>query len=93
MQDKLDIFKEGTRLTQWTSTAFQKGPLKEPKLTRPKKSNFRCRRKTRVPCEKPAEASVDWKPNGHAAPGLGIEPGLSGSQRQESTTTLPASPR
>ena len=24
---------------------------------------------------KPAEASMDWKPNAHTAPGLGIEPG------------------
>ena len=40
-----------------------------------KKSSVRCRRKTGVPGEKPAEASLDWKPNGHTAPGPGIEPG------------------
>ncbi len=34
-----------------------------------------------MPGEKPAEASLDWKPNGHTAPGPGIEPGLSGPQR------------
>ncbi len=42
--------------------------------------------------EKPAEASLDWKPNGHTAPGPGIEPGLCGPQRGGSTATLPASP-
>ena len=39
---------------------------------------------------KPAEASLDWKPNGHTALGPGIEPGLSGPQRPVSTVTLPA---
>ena len=29
------------------------------------KSNFRCRGKTGRPGEKPAEASMDWKPNAH----------------------------
>ena len=43
-----------------------------------------------MPGEKPAEASLDWKSNGHTAPGLGIEPGLSGPQRRGSTATLPA---
>ena len=28
---------------------------------------------------KPAEASMDWKPNAHTAPGLGIEPGPIGA--------------
>ena len=42
--------------------------------------------------ENSAEASLDWKPNGHTAPGPGIEPGLSGPQRGGSNTTLPASP-
>ena len=61
-------------------TAFQKGPLKtKNKLTKVKRSSFRCRRKTGVPREKPAEASLVWKPNGHT-PGPGIEPGLSGPQ-------------
>ncbi len=41
-----------------------------------------------MPGEKPVEASLDWKPNGHTAPRLGIEPGLSGPQREGSTTTL-----
>ncbi len=41
---------------------------------------------------KPAEASLDWKPNGHTMPGLGIEPGLSGPQHRGSTAPLPASP-
>ncbi len=45
-----------------------------------------------MPGEKPAEASLDWKPNGHTVPGLGIEPRLSGPQRGGSTVTLPASP-
>ncbi len=54
-----------------------------------KKPSFRCRRKTRVPGEKPVEASLDWKPNGHTAPGLGIKPGLSGPQRGGSTAALP----
>ena len=35
---------------------------------------------------------MDWKPNGHKAQGLGIEPGLSGPQRRGSTATLTASP-
>ena len=43
--------------------------------------------------EKPAEAGLDWKPNGHTAPGLGIEPRLSGLQHRGSTITLPASPK
>ena len=25
--------------------------------------------------KKPAEANMDWKPNAHMVPGLGIEPG------------------
>ena len=45
------------------------------------KESFRCRRKTGVLEEKPAKASLDWKPNGQPAPGPGIEPGLTGSQR------------
>ncbi len=40
--------------------------------------------------EKPVEASLDWKPNGHTAPGPRIEPGLSGSRCGGSTVTLPA---
>ena len=32
--------------------------------------------------KKPAEASLDWKPNGHTALGPGIEPGLSGPQHR-----------
>ncbi len=35
---------------------------------------------------------MDWKPNGHKAQGLGIEPGLSGPQRRGSPATLTASP-
>ena len=31
----------------------------------------------------PAEASLDWKPNGHMAPGPGIKPRLSGPQHGE----------
>ncbi len=50
------------------------------------------RRKTREPGEKPAEASMDWKPNACTAPGPGIEPGLSGAQRWGRTATPPASP-
>ena len=46
-----------------------------------------------MPEEKPAEASLDWKPNGHTAPGPRIERGLSGPQHRGSTITLPASPR
>ncbi len=45
-----------------------------------------------MPGEKPAEASLDWKPNEHTALGPGIEPGLSGPQRGGSTVMLPASP-
>ncbi len=45
-----------------------------------------------MPGEKPAKASLDWKTNGHTAPGPGMEPGLSGPQRGGSTVTLPASP-
>ncbi len=45
-----------------------------------------------VPREKPAEASLGWKSNGHTAPGPGIEPGLSGPQRGGRSATLPASP-
>ena len=37
------------------------------------------------------EASLDWKPNRHTAPGPGIEPGLGGPQCRGSTATLPAS--
>ncbi len=34
---------------------------------------------------------MDWKPNGHTTPGLGIKPGLSGPQcRGNTTATLPA---
>ena len=47
-------------------------------------------KETGVPGEKPAEARLDWKHNGHTAPGSGIEPEPS-SQRGGSTTTLPAS--
>ncbi len=41
--------------------------------------SFRCSRKTGESGEKPAEASMDWKPNGHTAQGPGIKPGLSGA--------------
>ena len=34
-----------------------------------------------VPVDKPAEASLDWKANGHTAPGPGVEPGLSGPRK------------
>ena len=44
-----------------------------------KKSSFRCRRENRRTRRKPAEASMDWKPNAHTAPGLGIEPGPIGA--------------
>ena len=37
------------------------------------------------------EATLDWKPNGHAALWLGIESGLSAPQRGGSTATLPVS--
>ncbi len=37
--------------------------------------------------KKPAESSMDWKPNARTAPGPGIEPGLSGAQRRERTAT------
>ncbi len=36
--------------------------------------------KQEYPEEKPAEASLDWKPNGHTAQGPGIEPRLSDTQ-------------
>ncbi len=52
---------------------------------RPKKSSFRCRRKTEVSRENLLEG------NEHTAPGLGIKPGLSGPQHQGNTATLPAS--
>ncbi len=42
--------------------------------------------------EKPAEASLDWKTNGHTAPEPGVELGLSGPQREGNTAMLPASP-
>ena len=42
-----------------------------------------------MPGEKPAEASLDWKPNEHTAPGPGIEPGLSGPQCRGSAATVP----
>ncbi len=71
---------------------FPEGPSELIERNKLKKSSFRCRRKTGVPGEKPAEASLDWKPNGHTTPGLGIEPGLSGPRRGGSTATLPASP-
>ena len=41
--------------------------------------------------KKPAEASMDGKPNAHTVPGPGIEPGLSGVQCQGRTATPPAS--
>ncbi len=49
--------------------------------------------KNGVPGERPAEASLDRKPNSHTAPGPGNEPGISGPQRGGSTATLPAFPR
>ncbi len=36
-----------------------------------------------MPREKPAEASIDWKPVAHTVPGPGIEPGLTGAQHWE----------
>ena len=42
--------------------------------------------------EKPAETTLDWKPDGHTALGPRIEPGLSGPQHGRRTATLPASP-
>ena len=57
----------------------------------PKKPD-KCRMKTGVPGAKPAEASLDWNlTNQHTALGLGIEPGLGGPQRCESTAMLPSS--
>ena len=53
-----------------------------------KKSSFRCRRETRRTRRKPAEASMDWKPNAYTAPGLGIEPGPIGAKRRGRTATL-----
>ena len=44
-------------------------------------SSFRCRRKTRVPGEKLAEASLDWKPNAHKCRDRGSNPGLIGAMR------------
>ena len=44
-----------------------------------KKSSFRCRRENRRTQRKPTEASTDWKPNAHTAPGLGIKPGPIGA--------------
>ena len=44
-----------------------------------KKSSLRCRRENRRTRRKPAEASMDWKPNAHMAPGLGIELGPIGA--------------
>ncbi len=46
----------------------------------------------RKPGEKSAEASMDWKPNARTAPGLGIEPGLSGARCHGRTGTPPPSP-
>ena len=37
------------------------------------KSSFRCTRENWRTRRKPAEASMDWKPNAHMAPGLGIK--------------------
>ena len=51
---------------------------------------FRCRQELGEPTENPAETSTDWKPNACTAPGLGIEPGLSGEQRQGRTARPPA---
>ena len=38
-----------------------------------------------MPGEEPTEASVDWKPNAHEAPGPGLEPGTSVVQGEGST--------
>ena len=53
------------------------------------KVTFECRRKAgTLPGEKPAEASMDWKPNAHKAASLGFEPATSLVQG-EGTTTAP----
>ena len=41
-----------------------------------------------MPREKPAEASLHWKPIAHTALGLGIEPGDALVQSEGSTATL-----
>ena len=56
-----------------------------------KKSSFRCRRENQRTRRKPAEASMDWKPNAHMAPGLAIEPGPTDVYCWGTTATLPAS--
>ena len=48
-------------------------------------------RKTKEPREKPAEASMDWKPNECTALGLWIESRLSGAQHRGRTAMTPAS--
>ena len=57
------------------------------------KISFECRRKTGEPGEKPAEASMDWKPNAHKAPGPGLEPGTSVVQGEGTTAAPPAPPK
>ena len=39
----------------------------ETEPSRLKNSSFRCRRKIGAPAEKPTEATLDWKQNGHTA--------------------------
>ena len=71
---------------------FPDGPSEQTGTHRLKKSSFRCRRKIGALGEKPAEANLDWKLNGHSVPGPGIEPRLSGPQCRASTATPPPSP-
>ncbi len=63
--NKLDILKEDS-LPQCISTA--QGPLNEQKEEDYKKVPFQIQE------EKPEEASLNWKLNGHTAPGRGVEP-------------------
>ena len=55
-------------------------------------SSFRCRRKTGVPGEKPAEASLDWKPNAHTAAGTRNRSRDALVQSEEITAALTCSP-
>ena len=57
------------------NATYQRETLSERPIRQPlRKSSYRCRRENRSTRRKPAEASMDWKPNAHMAPGLGIEP-------------------
>ena len=71
------IFREGS-LTQCQSLLSRRALWSD---FRSFWSSFRCRRKTGVPGEKPAEASLDWKPNAHKCRDRESNPGLIGAKR------------